>query len=136
MKKRLIIPKASAAALIIGSGGSVGVEGPIAQLGGGLGSAHRPVLRSSARRLRVLIASGVAAAIASTFNAPMTGVMFAVEIVLQGDFQLQSFVAMVLATGVGTVIARAVFGMHPAFLVPPTCCTARWSCCPTSCSAC
>lgn len=117
-KKRLILPKVLAAALTIGSGGSVGVEGPIAQLGGGLGSLTGQLLHASAARMRVLIASGVAAAIASTFNAPMTGVMFAVEIVLQGDFQLGSFVALVLATGVGTVIARAVFGMHPAFIVP------------------
>jgi CIC family chloride channel protein len=68
--------------------------------------------------MRVLIASGVAAAIAATFDAPITGVLFAVEIVLQGDFQLQSFVALVLAAGVATVISRAAFGLHPAFMVP------------------
>jgi CIC family chloride channel protein len=117
-KKRLIAPKALAAALTIGSGGSTGVEGPIAQLGGGLGSMLGQLLRASAGRIRVLIASGVAAAIAATFNAPITGVLFAVEIVLQGDFQLQSFVALVLAAGVATVISRASFGLHPAFLVP------------------
>jgi CIC family chloride channel protein len=118
VKKRLIIPKMIAASLVIGSGGSVGVEGPIAQLGGGLGSAIGQWLKSSATRLRVLIASGVAAGIAATFDAPITGVMFAVELVLMGDFQLQSFVALVLAAGVATVIARATFGLHPAFLVP------------------
>lgn len=117
-KKRLIVPKALAAALTIGSGGSTGVEGPIAQLGGGLGSLVGQLLRASAARIRVLIASGVAAAIAATFNAPITGVLFSAEIVLQGDFQLQSFVALVLAAGVATVISRATFGMHPAFLVP------------------
>jgi CIC family chloride channel protein len=117
-KKRLIFPRALAAALTIGSGGSVGVEGPIAQLGGGLGSMLGQLLRASAARIRVLIASGVAAAIAATFNAPITGVLFSVEIVLQGDFQLQSFVALVLAAGVATVISRATFGVHPAFLVP------------------
>lgn len=117
-KKRLILPKALAAAITIGCGGSVGVEGPIAQLGGGLGSMTGQLLKASAARMRVLVASGVAAAIAATFNAPITGVMFATEIVLQGDFQMQSFVALVLAAGVATVISRASFGVHPAFLVP------------------
>ncbi len=117
-KKRLIVPKALAAAVTIGSGGSTGIEGPIAQLGGGLGSMTGQWLRASATRMRVLIASGVAAAIAAAFNAPITGVMFAVEIVLQGDFHLQSFVALVLAAGVATVISRATFGMHHDFAVP------------------
>lgn len=118
LKKRLVLPKMLASALTIGSGGSVGVEGPIAQLGGGLGSMTGQLLKATTARSRMLIASGVAAAIASTFNAPITGVMFAVEIVLQGDFRLQSFITLVLAAGVGTVISRAAFGLNPAFLVP------------------
>ena len=117
-KKRLIVPKALAAAATIGSGGSTGVEGPIAQLGGGLGSMLGQWTQASAARMRVLIASGTAAAIAATFNAPIAGVMFAVEIVLQGDFQLQSFVSLILAAGTATVIARATFGMHQDFTVP------------------
>jgi CIC family chloride channel protein len=119
LRRRLIVPKALAAAITIGSGGSTGVEGPIAQLGGGLGSLAGQFLRASATRMRVLVASGVAAAIAATFNAPITGVLFSVEIVLQGDFHLQSFVALVLAAGVATVVSRAAFGLHPAFVVPP-----------------
>lgn len=118
LRRRLIVPKALAAAITIGSGGSTGVEGPIAQLGGGLGSLTGQLLRASATRMRVLVASGVAAAIAATFNAPITGVLFSAEIVLQGDFHLQSFVALVLAAGVATVISRAAFGLHPAFVVP------------------
>jgi CIC family chloride channel protein len=118
LKKRLILPKILAAAVTIGSGGSAGLEGPVAQLGGGLGSLTGQVLRASAARMRVLVASGVAASIGATFNAPITGVMFAVEIILLGDFQLQSFVSLVLAAGVATVIARAAFGTHPAFVVP------------------
>jgi len=118
LKKRLILPRMLAAAFTIGSGGSVGVEGPIAQLGGGLGSMTGQLLKASAGRMRTIIAAGAAAGIAATFNAPIAGVLFAVEIVLQGDFQLQSFIALVLAAGMATVVSRAALGMHPAFLVP------------------
>ncbi len=105
-------------ALTIGTGGSAGVEGPIAVIGGTVGSAVGQVLKTSANRTKLLIAAGAAAGIAATFNAPIAGVMFATEIVLLGDFEIASFATIVIASGMATVVSRAYYGATPAFQVP------------------
>ena len=61
---------------------------------------------------------GAAGAIAATFNAPIAGVMFAVEIVLLGNYELSSFSAIVISSGIATVVSRGFYGESPAFLVP------------------
>lgn len=107
-----------APALTIGSGGSAGLEGPIAQLGGAIGSNVAQTFGVSGTKMRLMVASGVAAGIAAVFNAPMAGVMFAIEIVLLGDFEIHHFTPLVIAAGVATASARMVFGNELMFDVP------------------
>lgn len=110
--------RAVSAAITIGSGWSAGLEGPVAQLGGTAGSAVGRFIQASGSRMRLLVACGVSAAIASNFNAPIAGVLFAFEIVLLGNYELTSFGAIVISAGMGTVVSRAVFGDAPAFHPP------------------
>lgn len=109
--------KALASALCIGSGGSVGREGPIVQIGSALGSAFGGRLRLPPARLRVLVACGAAGGIAATFNAPLTGPFFAMELILS-SFSVESFAAVVVASVTASVIGRSVLG-DEAFLQLP-----------------
>ncbi len=118
IKLKAIILKIIAPALTIGSGGSAGVEGPIAQIGGGLGSLTGQFFKVSGNRMKLLIAAGAAGGIAATFNAPIAGVMFATEIVLLGNFELTSFGVIVISSGIATVISRIYYGSNPAFIIP------------------
>lgn len=103
----------------LGFGGSAGQEGPIAQLGGALGSLVGQIIHLSRSKTRVFIACGIASAIASTFNAPITGVLFAQEIALFRDFKIGSFIPIVISSAVGTVISQSLTGIEPIFSVPP-----------------
>lgn len=101
--------KALASALTIGSGGSVGREGPIVQIGSALGSVLGQLARVPERRLRLLVACGAAGGISATFNAPIAGVFFALEVIL-GDFETQAFGVVVLSSVTAAAVARAAFG--------------------------
>lgn len=114
---RVASVKALASALCIGAGGSVGREGPIVQIGSALGSTIGRVLRVPEARLRALVACGAAAGIAATFNAPLAGVFFALELIL-GEFTAAAFGPVVLAAVTASVISRAVLG-DSAFLTLP-----------------
>ncbi|MEJ2182101.1 MAG: chloride channel protein [Nitrospirota bacterium] len=118
LKARAIVLKTVGAALTIGTGGSAGVEGPIATVGGTIGSVMGQFFKVSGNRLKLLVAAGSAGAIAATFNAPIAGVMFAMEIVLLGNYELTSFAAIVISSGIATVVSRAYYGANPAFAVP------------------
>jgi len=117
MRGRVVVVKTLASALSIGSGGSVGREGPIVQIGSAVGSVIGQVLRVPPRELRTIVACGAAAGIAATFNAPIAGALFAVELIL-GDFTAVSFTPIVIASVVATVISRSILGDVPAFEVP------------------
>ncbi|MCK6445600.1 MAG: chloride channel protein [Planctomycetes bacterium] len=108
-----------AAALTLGSGGSAGVEGPIASLGGGIAAWFARTRQLVGERLRVLIACGASAAVAAAYGAPIAGVFFTQEIVLAGNYDLQNFVRIVVASGSATVVARAIRGDAPLFEVEP-----------------
>ncbi len=100
--------------IIIGTGNMAGVEGPIAQIGGGFGSLFSTIMKEENRKRRkLLIASGTAAGIASIFNAPITGVFFAIEIVLLGEYELTSLSVIVISAVSGTLITRAFMGNNP-----------------------
>ncbi len=114
---RVAVVKALASALCIGSGGSVGREGPIVQIGSALGSSLGQLVRLPERRLRLLVACGAAGGISATFNAPIAGVFFALELIL-ADFGVESFGAVVLASVTSAVIGRAVFGDQPFLHLP------------------
>ncbi len=109
--------KSLASAICIGSGGSVGREGPIVQIGSALGSTWGQLFHMSEARIRTLVACGAAGGIAATFNAPIAGVFFALEIIL-GEFSTRSFGIVVIASVTAAVIGRSVFGNVPAFPLP------------------
>ena len=112
------VVKALASSLCIGTGGSVGREGPIVQIGSALGSTMGQIFRFSDERIRNLVACGAAAGIAATFNAPIAGVFFALEIIL-GEFSVGYFSSVVLSSVMASVIGRIFFGDVPAFPIPP-----------------
>ena len=111
------VVKSLASAISIGSGGSVGREGPIVQIGSALGSTLGQKLGLSDDRIRNLVACGAAGGIAATFNAPIAGVVFALEIIL-GEFSVKYFSSVVVSAVTASVIGRAVFGDIPAFIIP------------------
>ncbi len=117
IRPQVPIVKSVASALCIGSGGSVGREGPIVQIGSALGSVIGQVVRASETQLRLLVACGAAAGISATFNAPIAGVFFALELILR-NFDTDSFGYVVLSSITADAIGRAVFGSH-AFLSLP-----------------
>ncbi len=108
--------RVSAAALTIGSGGSVGREGPIIHIGSFLGSAVAQVMRLGRERERILMSCGAAAGISATFHAPIAGMLFAVEVLL-GDFSIGTFSPVVLASVTAAVISGFHLGSFPAFVV-------------------
>jgi CIC family chloride channel protein len=118
IRPRVVAVKSVVSAICIGSGGSVGREGPIVQIGAALSSAVGQILRVPSRQLRTIVGCGSAAGIAATFNAPIAGALFAVEIIL-GDFAVPQFSPIVIASVVATVISRHFLGNFPAFEVPP-----------------
>ncbi len=117
IRPRLVAVKSLASAVSIGTGGSVGREGPIVQIGAALGSSIGQWLRVSGRRLRTLVGCGTAAGIAATFNAPIAGALFAVEVIL-ADFAVARFSPIVISSVMATVVSRHYLGNHPAFEVP------------------
>ncbi len=117
IRPQVAVVKSVASALCIGSGGSVGREGPIVQIGSALGSTLGQIVRVPESRLRVLVACGAAGGISATFNAPIAGVFFALELILR-DFEADSFGVVVLASFVADIIGRAVFGSHPFLTLP------------------
>jgi len=118
IRARNIFIKIVSTALTIGSGNSAGVEGPIAVIGGCLGSLVGQKSRVSGKRMKVYIAAGCAGAIAGIFNAPLAGLFFAAEIVLLGTYEIQSFSALVIASALATVVSRAWYGEVPTFPIP------------------
>ncbi len=117
LRYRRIPAKSVASALSIGSGASVGPEDPSVQIGANLGSLLGQYLHMSDERMRTLVASGAAAAIAAAFNAPIAGVFFALEIVL-GEVGGSGLGMIVVASVVSSVFTQAVSGAQPAFRVP------------------
>ena len=110
--------KSLASAIAIGSGASVGREGPIIQIGSALGSTLGQIVRMPVGQRIALVAAGAGAGIASTFNTPIGGVMFAIELMLP-EVSAETFLPVAIATGTATFVGRWFFGDTPAFHVPP-----------------
>jgi CIC family chloride channel protein len=111
------VVKSIASSVCIGSGGSVGREGPIVQIGSALGSTVGQLFNLSDERIRNLVACGAAGGIAATFNAPIAGVFFALEVIL-AEFSVAYFGTVVISAVIASTIGQAVFGDLPAFPVP------------------
>lgn len=104
-------------AISLGFGGSAGREGPVVHLGATLSSLISRASELSYAHRRILLASGAAAAVSASFNAPIAGVLFAHEVIL-AHYALSAFVPVVLASVAGTIIVRLTIGEYPAFLIP------------------
>ncbi len=111
------VVKSLASAVAIGSGAAVGREGPIIQIGSALGSTLGQLIRLVSADRIILVAAGAGAGIAATFNTPIGGVLFAIELMLP-EVSVQSFLPVALATGTATFIGQFFFGQQPAFAVP------------------
>ncbi len=111
------LAKIVASALTIGFGGSAGREGPIVQIGSAFGSSLGQMLHLSEKRIRILVACGAAAGIAATFNAPIAGTIFALEVIL-ASFTVRYFGVVVISSVSGSIVSRLILGPKPAFSVP------------------
>jgi CIC family chloride channel protein len=117
-RPRVAAMKALVSSICIGSGGSVGREGPIVQISSALGSSLGQMFKLSEDKTRILIACGAAGGIAATFNAPIAGIFFALEVILQ-EYGTRYFSSVVLSAVTATVISRTFLGSNPAFITPP-----------------
>jgi CIC family chloride channel protein len=117
IRPRVVVGKVVASAITIASGGSVGREGPIVQIGASIGSTIGQIFKLSKNRMETFVGCGAAAGIAAAFNAPIAGAMFSVEIIL-GDFRVSQFTPIVISSVSATVVSRMFFGNYPAFIVP------------------
>jgi CIC family chloride channel protein len=117
IRPRVVLAKLIASAVYIASGGSVGREGPVIQIGAAVGSTIGQFFRVNAKRMRTFVACGAASGIAAAFNAPVAGALFAVEVIL-GDFAVPQFSAVVISSVIATVVSRTYLGNYPAFEVP------------------
>lgn len=118
IKPVVAVVKSLASALCIGSGGSVGREGPIVQIGSALGSSLGRIVKVTEGRMRLLVACGAAGGIAATFNAPLAGVFFAMELILRA-FTVEAFAAAVLSSVTAAVIGRTALGDVAFLTLPP-----------------
>lgn len=109
IRGRVAVVKSLASSICIGSGGSVGSEGPVVQVGAALGSKVGQVLRLSDTRIQNLVACGAAGGIAAQFNTPIAGAIFALEVIL-GEFHAAYFGAVVISAVVADVVATALSG--------------------------
>ena len=112
------VTKMVAAAISLGSGASLGPEGPSVEIGANLGLLLGQALRVSQERQRLLLGAGAAAGIAAGFDAPIAGVFFALEIVLGTTFATSSASVVVLSAVVSSLIAQIGLGAKPAFELP------------------
>lgn len=117
MRPQAAFIKVIASALTIGSGGSAGQEGPMVQIGSTIGSTLSQWMKLSPNRTRILVSCGAAAGISATFNAPFAGVLFALEVIL-GEFRLESFSPVVIASVLSNLIWHEVRGAEPVFHIP------------------
>lgn len=117
IRPRVVGIKTIASAICIGSGGSTGREGPIVQIGASIGSAFGQLFNLSGIETITLLGCGAAAGIAATFNAPLGGILFAIELILP-EFSVRTMVPLALSTSSATYLTRWFLGDAPAFTVP------------------
>jgi len=125
IRARVPLAKAVASAVSIGTGGSVGREGPMVQIGAAMGSIVGQVTQVTRRKMRTFVGCGAAAGIAATFNAPIAGALFALEIIL-GDFGAANFIPIVVSSVSATVVSHQYIQEFQAFEVPPYTLVSPW----------
>ncbi|MBT7943271.1 MAG: chloride channel protein, partial [Alphaproteobacteria bacterium] len=125
MSSRVGLMAAMISAVSVGSGASVGREGPAVHLGASLSGWIGRRLHLSHSQTRTLLGCGVAAAVAASFNAPIAGTLFASEVVI-GHYALRAFAPIVISSVAGTALSRAWFGDFPAFALAETPLASFW----------
>ncbi|MFC1609517.1 chloride channel protein [Myxococcota bacterium] len=125
IRPRVAVAKILASAISIGVGAAVGREGPIVQIGSSIASSLGQFLHIDSRNLRLLVGCGAAAGIAATFNAPIAGAIFALEVIL-GVGTIRMFTPLVVSSVVATAISRHHLGDFPAFEVPSYALLSGW----------
>lgn len=119
IRPRVAVVKSIASSITIGSGGSAGREGPIVQIGSALGSMVAQKIRLPKDWLKIMVACGAAGGITATFNTPIAGVIFALELILL-EFKTRSFIPLVVSAVSATIISRVMLGDQPAFALSQT----------------
>ena len=109
--------KSLASALSIGSGGSVGREGPIVQIGSSFGSTLGQIIAMPPWQRITLIAAGAGGGIAATFNTPIGGILFAVELMLH-EVSARTLIPLAISTATATYVGRLAFGPYASFVIP------------------
>lgn len=122
---KTVVTRSGASALSIGSGGSVGPEGPIVQIGSAIGSTFGQIFKVAPSRLRTFVGCGAAAGIAATFNAPIAGALFALEIIMK-DFAVTRFGPVIVSSVLGAYVSRSFWGNIPDFDFPPFTLSGAW----------
>jgi chloride channel protein, CIC family len=117
IRPRVAFIKAITSAITIGTGGSVGREGPMVQIGASIGSTVTQWMRMPAETVRLLVGAGASAGIAAAFNAPVAGVFFSIEVII-GHYAISTLSPLVLSSVVATVVSRHYLGDAPSFTVP------------------
>lgn len=117
LSTRRLSGHALATMVSVGSGGSAGREGAMVQLGGALGTLASRFMGSSVRHRKLLLAAGGAAAVGSTFNTPIAGVLFAHEVILL-EWSTRAFIPLTVASAMGVLVASKFLGDEPAFPIP------------------
>lgn len=115
IRARVPIIKTLASAITIGTGGSAGREGPIAQIGAGFGSLLATKLRLTDQDRRMMVVSGMAAGIGSIFRSPIGGAIFAVEALYRDDIETEGLVPAITASIIGYSVFASVMGWHTTF---------------------
>ncbi len=114
---KIFFSKLTTSAITIGSGGSVGKEDPVIQMGSSIGSVIGQIFKAGEGKLRTLVACGASGGLAAAFNAPMAGAMFAVEIIL-GDFGIKGFMPIIVSSVMGVFTSHYLEGDFASFKLP------------------
>ena len=117
IRPRVAPAKALASAVTIGSGGSVGQIGPVAQVSASLASSLGRVMRQPPEMMTLLVAGGAAGGVSASFNAPIAGVFFALEVILR-RFNVRNFTLVVVSSVIATLVAIAIVGGEPGIAIP------------------
>lgn len=125
IRNQVSVVKALASSICIGSGGSTGREGPIVQISSSLASTLGQLFRIKEKGMRTLVAAGAGAGIGATFNAPIAGALFAVEVIL-GEFGVFAFSPIIVASVIATLTSRLIGGDFSAFTVPKYTLSSVW----------
>lgn len=117
IKGKVAVTKIILSAFSIGTGGAGGKEGPIVQIGSSIGSKFGQILSLTPDKLKILVGCGAASGLAASFNVPLGGALFAMEIILR-TYNARSFSPVIIASVFGSIVSRSVLGSEPTFQIP------------------